>query len=91
VSKVYDIVYPQSYTSNGEEKTKWINCGAVFDSNGKMSAKLDSIPVGFDGWFKFFEPKPRQDSPPAPAQNTSPPAAPSAPAVQDDLDDSIPF
>jgi len=64
--KKYDMVYPQNYTINGEEKTRWINCGAVFETDKGMSCKLESIPVGVatdDGglWLRFFEPKAREN------------------------------
>lgn len=47
---------------NGEEKTRWHHMGVCFQSDqGHLSIKLDSIPVGFDGWISLFEPKPKEE------------------------------
>lgn len=59
--KKYDVVYGRRYESNGEEKTHWMNCGAVFQTEKGFSLKLESIPVDFNGWFSLFEPKPREE------------------------------
>jgi len=46
---------------NGEEKTKWHQMGVCFENDkGQLSIKIDSIPVGFDGWVSLFEPKPKE-------------------------------
>ena len=46
---------------NGEEKTKWHQMGVCFENDkGQLSLKIDSIPVGFDGWVSLFEPKPKE-------------------------------
>ena len=82
MSKKYDVVYTQRYTQNGEEKTKWINCGAVLETAKGFRVKLDAIPVGFDGWFALFEPKEggKADAPKQPA-----------PAADNFREDKIPF
>jgi len=47
---------------NGEEKTKWHQMGVCFENDkGQLSMKIDSIPVGFDGWVSLFEPKPKEN------------------------------
>ena len=62
---VKDLMYPEKYTQNGEEKTKWINCGAVFiKDDGKMSLKLSAVPVNCDGQFQIFDKKPREGQQP---------------------------
>lgn len=67
--KLFDAVASVgTYTDrNGQEKKRYVNVGAVFESDdGKyMSLKLESIPVGpnWSGWISFFEPKPRELSP----------------------------
>ena len=66
--KKYDVVFPQNYTVNGEEKTRWLNCGAVIATKNGHRLKLDSIPVGVSSeggglWFSLFEPKPRDEAP----------------------------
>ena len=66
----YDAaVITGTYTDrNGNEKAQWVNVGRVIEKDGKLSLKLDVIPVGFDGWIKFFPPKdkikaqPKQES-----------------------------
>lgn len=75
MSKKYDIVYAQP-TKEGE-KPRWINCGAVFETQKGPRIKLDSIPVGFNGWFALFEPRQQQEKP---AQKLAP-----------DFDDDINF
>ena len=58
-----NIMFGQKYTSNGEEKTSWKQAGKLFiKEDGKMSIKIDMMPVGeFDGWFQVFDPKPRDE------------------------------
>jgi hypothetical protein len=53
----------EKYTAkDGTEKTKWIKIGSVIQTkNGRMSLKIESIPVGWDGWASLMEP--RQDEP----------------------------
>ena len=64
---------------NGEEKTKWHQMGVCFENDkGQLSMKIDSIPVGFDGWVSLFEPKPKEN-----VQHTAQPQAP--------MLDDIPF
>lgn len=70
------------YTNHhGEKKKRWVNCGAVFaDDDGRISVKLESVPVGpeWSGWFSAF-PADRERNRNAPA-----------PARSDD-DDRIPY
>lgn len=47
---------------NGEEKPNWVKVGAVFETSNGLSMKMEAIPVGFDGWISFFEPKPKQSA-----------------------------
>ena len=92
--KVYDVVKAAGTYQNadGEEKTRWINCGMIVQNpeSGRMSLKLDCLPIGTptDGdvgvWFALMEPRSRQQKPQrrsrAPAQN-----APDLP------DEDVPF
>lgn len=61
----YDLVVPRP-GSNG--KTFWQKLGALWIKDGKISIKLDAVPVGlvsgpnnsevpFGGWIKVFEAK----------------------------------
>jgi len=80
MGKKYDVVYARNYTQNGEEKTHWINCGAVIETAKGFSLKLETIPVGFNGWFSLFEPKAKEEKP-----------AKSAPPSDGFEDSQIPF
>ena len=44
--------------ATGEDKTRWVKCGVVMDTrqNG-LAAKIESLPVNWDGWLNFSEPK----------------------------------
>ena len=78
--KIKDVVArgDEYQDRDGNTKVRWINCGAMFkNAEGKVSIKLDSLPVNFDGWLNLFDPKPRQQ--PQPQQ------------ADDGLDDDIPF
>lgn len=49
---------------SGEKKKRYVNLGKVFeDDQGRLSLKLDTIPIGpnWSGWVSFYEPKERQD------------------------------
>lgn len=46
-----------SYVKDGQEKTKWHKCGVVLEGDKGMSLKIESLPVNFDGWLSFFEPR----------------------------------
>jgi hypothetical protein len=60
MKKKYDAtVAGEKYQNKqGEEKTRYIPVGAVFERpDGSMCMKLESIPVNFNGWINFYEPK----------------------------------
>lgn len=67
-----------TYEKAGETKTRWHRCGVVLQSDKGFSLKLESLPIQFDGWLNFFEPK---EQAPPPKTNK---------ATFDDLD-SPPF
>jgi len=48
-------------TADGQEKQRWLKCGVVLETKSGLSLKLESLPVNFDGWLSFFEPKPREE------------------------------
>lgn len=54
-----------SYTDkNGQEKKRWVKCGIVMSTkSGGLALKMETMPVGSDGWFSLFEPKPRDEAP----------------------------
>jgi hypothetical protein len=61
MAKKFDVVVGQTYTRNGEDKTKWLNIGAVIETDKGYSLKLETVPLNWDGWAKLFEPKPREE------------------------------
>ena len=72
MAKIKDIVARggEHQDLNGNTKVRWINCGSMFKNNeGKVSIKIDSTPVEWDGWLSLFDPKPKQSEKPAPQQN----------------------
>ncbi len=95
------------YQQQGETKKRYQRVGAVFeDEQGRMSLKLDAVPVGqfWSGWISFFEPRPRQQQPATgypsnereaqrqPQQNQPPlDTYAGANPPDDDFDDDIPF
>lgn len=71
--------------AQGVMKRKYIKIGVVIDGkNGGFTLKLESIPVGWNGWAFLSQPEAR------PNRGAPPRAAPS-PAAADDIDDDIPF
>ena len=69
--KKYDAVATiGEYTDrSGEKKKRYQNIGSVFENeDGRLSLKLDAIPVGpeWSGWISFFEPKARDGQEPRP-------------------------
>jgi hypothetical protein len=96
--KRYDVVaVTGSYTDrNGVEKRRYMNCGAVFETEKGLSLKIEAIPVGFDGWFQLYEPRTEQQTPAQQPQHAfrRPAAAnrqASQAAVNEDFEDDIPF
>lgn len=74
-------------TADGQEKQRWIKCGVVIDSKNGLSLKLESIPVNFDGWLSFFEPKPREEQRPQQRQQRPQQRQ----SGFDDMPDDVPF
>jgi hypothetical protein len=89
--KRYDAVATTGeYTdpATGQKKKRYTNVGTVFESeDGRLSLKLDTIPIGpgWSGYIQFFEPQNRNSPPPAqpPSTSSQPPSAPDT--------DEIPF
>lgn len=95
MKKIQDAVFAgEKYTaSNGEEKTRYINMGVLFQrDDGSLTMKLESIPVSFNGWINFYEPKPRDGEAPKPERQRPQRQAPApAPEGEVPFDDDIPF
>lgn len=61
--KKFDLVFSgEKYKDrNGDEKTRFINVGAVFErDDGTMCLKIETLPIGFTGWLNMFEPRERE-------------------------------
>lgn len=72
--------------AQGVMKRKYIKIGVVIDGkNGGFTLKLESIPVGWNGWAFLSEPEARGNRG-APQR-----AAPQRAAPPDDMDDDIQF
>jgi hypothetical protein len=91
LKKTHDAVYAgEKYADReGNEKTRYVNVGALFArDDGSLTMKLESLPIGFNGWINFYEPKERDQSQ---GQRSQRPQR-SAPPADDFQDDgSIPF
>lgn len=87
MAKKYDVVaVTGKYTGNdGQEKNRYLNIGSVIGTKNGFMLKLESVPVGWDGWAYLNDPKPR-DGQEAPRQQAN--TAPRQHAAQDD---DIPF
>jgi len=56
----------ETYTDrDGNEKSRWVKCGVIIEKDGRLSVKIESLPVAFDGWLSAFEPKEKQPARPA--------------------------
>jgi hypothetical protein len=92
MKKTHDAVYAgEKYTDReGNEKTRYVNVGALLQrDDGSMTLKLEAVPVGFNGWINFYEPKPKDGEQ---RQERTRPARTAAPAGADSFaDDDIPF
>jgi hypothetical protein len=84
--KKYDVVaITGEYTdSQGKTKKRYLNCGAIFEKDGKFSLKLEAIPVESNGWFGLYPPKSSKETA---QQGTQQAQA----AIGGDFDDDIPF
>lgn len=87
LKKTHDAVYSEKYTDrDGNEKTRYTNIGSLLTrDDGSMTLKLESLPIGFNGWINLYEPKPKDGEQ---RQERSRPQR--AAASSDDLDD-VPF
>lgn len=64
MGKLYDIVVTRKYQDKqGNEKKQYINIGSMFEGEKGPSIKIESIPVGWDGWAALYEPKQQEKQP----------------------------
>lgn len=93
MKKTHDAVYAgEKYTdNNSNEKTRYTNVGVLLQrDDGSMTMKLEAIPVGFNGWINFYEPKPKEGEAPK-QERARPQRQASAADVPFDDDATIPF
>lgn len=87
MTKTHDIVATiGSYKKDGEEKKRYHNCGSMFtEPDGRMSIKLDAVPVGpeWSGWLSCY--------PTDKAEGKRPSPSPSTRSQQSEDGDDIPF
>lgn len=91
MSKKFDVVaITGKYTDkDGNEKSRYTNIGVVLETSKGLSLKLESIPVGWDGWAGLYEPKQEQGQQRQPQRTTAP--RPAAGSGFDDFPDEVPF
>jgi hypothetical protein len=83
-AKKYDVVaVTGKYTdSNGEEKSRYMNIGAVIQTKNGFMLKLEGVPVGWDGWAYLNEPQAKEQKPASKGQQRR---------GNSDFDDGPPF
>lgn len=72
------------YMKDGQEKNRYTKLGVVMDTKNGPMLKLETIPLGWDGWAYLNDPKPREGA------QTQAPKGDAAPFI-DDLDSGVPF
>lgn len=80
-----DIMAPiGKYIKDGEEKTRWLKCGILLQTDNGQRIKLEALPVGVEAgglWLSVFEPRDNTNQTAKPAQNRSQEQAPAQPDV----------
>lgn len=46
---------------DGNDKSRYLKIGVVLQGDKGFSLKLESVPVGWDGWAMLAEPRPKED------------------------------
>lgn len=68
MNTIYNVAYAQK--QDNSEKPHWLNCGIlIVKEDGKMSLKLNAIPVNCDGWFSVFEKEEKSSAKPSAKTN----------------------
>jgi hypothetical protein len=61
---VYEVIATTgTYQKDGEEKKRWTRIGTVLQGKNGLVLKMDSVPVGWDGWATLAEPRAKNDLP----------------------------
>ena len=75
-----------TYMKDGEERTRWINCGILLETDRGFRIKLDALPVNMgEGWLQVFDPDERQSKPAAQTGFRDKPAPSTVEANQEDI------
>jgi hypothetical protein len=94
---VKEVTVVTRYTdAQGNEKKRYHNVGVVMSTKNGDMLKLESLPIGWDGWAYLNDPREREDKPVADKprqaaprnQNAGSRSSPMAQAPADDFDDS---
>lgn len=61
--KKYEVVaVTGKYTDReGNEKSRYVNIGVILETKNGHMLKLESVPVGWDGWAYLNEPRERDE------------------------------
>ena len=80
--KRYDVVaITGTYIDDaGQERNRYLKCGAVFENTKGLTLKLDALPVSSNGWFQLYENKDYKGEAITPARQSS-----------DSIDDDLAF
>lgn len=67
MAKKYDVVAViGKYTdAEGKEKNRYLTIGSVLETKHGDQLKLDSVPLGWNGWAYLNEPRARDEQKPA--------------------------
>ena len=58
------IAVTGTYTNKqGEEKKRWQKIGVVMQGKNGLTLKMESVPIGWDGWATLAEPKAKEEMP----------------------------
>lgn len=93
MGKKFEVVaVTGKYTDqSGQEKSRYMNIGSILTTrNGGFMLKLESVPIGWDGWAYLNEPKPRDPAQQRPAA-AAPAPAPARSGNFEDMNDDAPF
>jgi hypothetical protein len=82
----------EKYQTRDGEKTRWIKCGVLLETDKGFRVKLDCVPLGSDGWLNCFEDEQETTRGANPPPRQEPARHDPAPAHDDKFDDSdLPF
>lgn len=56
---------------DGNEKNRYVKVGVILQTKNGHMLKLETVPIGWDGWAYLNEPKDREDKPAAPKKQDS--------------------